>query len=249
MVNLTIQRVEFLSGGQKVVGMFHFPQKEDAEKRRAVITCHGLMSSKDSQKYREIADRFSAQGFAVLRFDFRGNGESEGSGDILSNRIMDLKAAIQFATRRGFKCIGLLGSSFGGATAIIVASETPEIKCLVTWSTPCRLIELSGSINRKDVEDGSRNQKPTHKAIETSEFMKDLAGHSVVEASKKVSNIMVIHCEGDIVVPWSDAKIIYENAKQPKRLKIFEKGDHQFMDPTIRKEALELSLSWFTKYL
>jgi esterase/lipase len=60
---------------------------------------------------------------------------------------------------------------------------------------------------------------------------------------------MVIHCKGDIVVPWSDAKIIYENAKQPKRLKIFEKGDHQFIDPRIRKEALELSLGWCSKYL
>ncbi len=249
MTNLTIQRAEFLSGGQRVVGMIHFPQKEDAEKRRAVITCHGLMSNKDSQKYREIADMFSAQGLAVLRFDFRGNGESEGSGDILSNRIMDLKAAIQFTTRKGFKSIGLLGSSYGGATAIIVASKTPEIKCLVTWSTPCKLVELFESINRKDVENRSRNQKPTHKAIDTSEFMKDLAGHSVVEASKKVSNILVMHCKGDIVVPWSHAKIIYENAKEPKRLRIFEKGDHQFLNPSIRKEALELSLNWSTKFL
>jgi alpha-beta hydrolase superfamily lysophospholipase len=229
--------------------MFHFPQKEDAEKRRAVITCHGLMSSKDSQKYREIADRFSAQGLAVLRFDFRGNGESEGDGDILSNRIMDLKAAIQFTTRKGFKSVGLLGSSYGGATSIIVASESPEIRCLVTWSTPCKLMELFESIDRKDVEDRSRSRRSTRKAVGPSEFMEDLAGHSVVEASKKVGNILVIHCKGDIVVPWGHAKIIYENAKQPKRLKIFEKGDHQFLNPRMRKEAIELSLNWCAKFL
>jgi alpha-beta hydrolase superfamily lysophospholipase len=245
----TTEHVEFLSAGQRVVGVIHSPQHCEARQHELIITCHGFFSSKDSQKYLEIADRFSVRGLAVLRFDFRGNGESEGSYDILSNRIMDLKAAIEFAFRRGYKSIGLLGSSFGGTTAIIVASETPEIKCLVTWSTPCKLLDLFESISTKDVKGRSISQVPNRRAVGTSGLVEDLAGHDVTEASKRLSNILVIHCKGDNVVPWKQAKIIYANAKEPKRLKIFEKGDHQLLNRSIRKEAIELSLNWSTKFL
>jgi fermentation-respiration switch protein FrsA (DUF1100 family) len=87
------------------------------------------------------------------------------------------------------------------------------------------------------------------KSAESSELLADLSKHDVAEAAKRVKKILVIHCKGDKVVPWDQAKIIYENAKKPKRLKIFEKGDHQLTDPPIRKEALVLSVDWLTAYL
>jgi alpha/beta superfamily hydrolase len=116
-----------------------------------VITCHGLMSSKDSQKYLEMAELLSSRGFPVLRFDFRGSGESEGSGNLLSKRVMDLEAAVKFAKDRGCRSVGLVGSSYGGSAAILVASEIAEIKCLVTWSTPCKLAELFDRLDMEDV--------------------------------------------------------------------------------------------------
>lgn len=206
------------------------------------------MSSKDSQKYREIAELLSHRGFAVLRFDFRGSGESEGSGNLLSKRIMDLKAARKFVIDRGYRSVGLVGSSYGGATAILVASQFPEISCLVTWSTPCKLTELFESINMQKPENQLGSSKQV-KSAESSELLADLSKHDVAEAAKRVKKILVIHCKGDKVVPWDQAKIIYENAKKPKRLKIFEKGDHQLTDPPIRKEALVLSVDWLTAYL
>jgi dipeptidyl aminopeptidase/acylaminoacyl peptidase len=76
-----------------------------------------------------------------------------------------------------------------------------------------------------------------------------LARYDVAEAAKRLRKIFVIHCKGDRVVPWNQAKIIYENAKEPKRLKIFEKGDHQLIDPSIRRQALSLTVDWLIKYL
>lgn len=79
--------------------------------------------------------------------------------------------------------------------------------------------------------------------------MADLSAYNVVEAAKKVGMVLVIHCKGDEVVPWIQAKIIYDNAIQPKRLQIFEGGDHQFLQPSIRREATELSLAWMNSHL
>jgi alpha-beta hydrolase superfamily lysophospholipase len=207
------------------------------------------MSSKDSKKYVEIANHFSNRGLAVLRFDFRGSGESGGQGNLLSGRITDLKAATKLALDRGYRSIGLLGSSCGGAAAILVASEIPEINCLITWSTPCKLIELFESISTERTGGRFKNSNQISKPLESSQFMKDLSEHDVADAAKTVSKILVIHCKGDKVVPWNQAKIIYENARKPKQVKLFEKGDHQMLDPSIRKEAIELSLDWVTRYL
>lgn len=243
------EKVEFSSEGERLVGIFHFPQRSEARRNSIVITCHGLMSSKDSQKYREIAELLSHKGFAVLRFDFRGSGESEGSGNSLSKRIMDLEAARKFVIDRGYRSIGLVGSSYGGATAILVASQTPEVKCLITWSTPCKLMELFDSIDMQEGKDRSRDSRQVSKSTESFQFEEDLSKHDVAEAAKRVNKILVIHCKGDKVVPWSQARIIYQNAKKPKHLKIFEKGDHQLTNPSIRKEALALSVDWLTTYL
>ncbi|WXG44094.1 MAG: alpha/beta hydrolase [Promethearchaeati archaeon SRVP18_Atabeyarchaeia-1] len=105
MEHSSVESVGFSSGGQKVVGVLHLPCGDAAQKNKIVVTCHGLMSSKDSQKYLDIAHRFSAEGLAVLRFDFRGSGESEGRGDLLSNRILDLRSAIDFVVDKGYKSV------------------------------------------------------------------------------------------------------------------------------------------------
>jgi dipeptidyl aminopeptidase/acylaminoacyl peptidase len=203
------------------------------------------MSSKDSEKYLQIAEQFSSHGIPVLRFDFRGSGESEGSGNLLLNRIMDLNAAIKFVIELGHKSIGLLGSSYGGATAILVASENRNVRCLTTWSTPCNLTELFGSMKEQSQEPLSAEAATDFQP----NFMQYLSRHNVAEAAKKVRNILVIHCKGDKIVPWSQARTIYDNAMRPKRLRIFEGGDHQLLEPTIRRDAIELSLGWMISYL
>jgi dipeptidyl aminopeptidase/acylaminoacyl peptidase len=206
------------------------------------------MSSKDSQKYLQIADLLSSSGFAVLRFDFRGSGESEGSGNLFSKRIADLEAAKEFVYDRGYQSVGLIGSSYGGATAILVASKTPEIKCIVTWSTPCKLNELFDDLDNQDVK-GQPGSPQQFEKSDQSQFKEDLSRYDVAAAARRITKILVIHCRGDRVVPWSQAKMIYENAREPKRLKIFEGGDHQLIDPYIRKEALSITVDWLAHYL
>ena len=245
---INTERVEFQSENQRIVGVLHFPVHKEASRKSVVITCHGLDSSKDSQKYLQIADLLSSKGFAALRFDFRGSGESEGRGNLLSKRIADLEAAKEFAYARGYRSIGLIGSSYGGATAILVASQTPDIKSIVTWSTPCKLIELFDNLDSQGVKGQSGESQRLEKSVR-SQFKEDLSKYDVAEAARRITKILVIHCRGDSVVPWDQAKLIFDNAREPKLLKIFEGGDHPLIDPYIRKEALSMTVDWLIKYL
>jgi pimeloyl-ACP methyl ester carboxylesterase len=66
-----------------------------------------------------------AKGYAVLIFDQRGRGESEGRGLSLSNIEPDLGGAMDYLESRGYppESIGILGFCSGAASACIYASR------------------------------------------------------------------------------------------------------------------------------
>jgi len=112
-------------------------------KAACILTLHGLESSKDSGKWPIVALRLYDEGYACLRFNFRGCGEgpekSEGKIEdtSLTGRIKDYLAALQFLQDTGrvdMDRLGIIGSSFGGMVAI-AAQEKKRIKAMVTLSS------------------------------------------------------------------------------------------------------------------
>jgi alpha/beta superfamily hydrolase len=140
---MRVDKVTFVSEGQRLAGILHLPEKENPP---CVIASHGLLSSKDSEKYVALGNRLSQEGIAMLRFDFRGIGESEGriEDDTVSRRIVDLGSAIEFVrSRRDLgNRIGLLGSSLGGYVSLIKASLDQAIRTVAIWATPFHLDDL-----------------------------------------------------------------------------------------------------------
>lgn len=219
-------------GKHKLAGILH---SQSQKSRTCVITCHGLVSSKDSEKYVEIARRFCEEGISVFRFDFRGCGESGGKLEetTLTERIEDLGSALDFVQSQGVFRIGVMGSSLGGCVSILRAAEDGRINALITWATPCLLDELFGgdpNVFRRLRQDAQR--------------------YDLLEALKKVScPVLIVHGGSDEIVPRSHARTMFEKANQPKEILIVEGADHGFTDPIMRKYAIEKSLSWAKKYL
>jgi dienelactone hydrolase len=73
-------------------------------------------------------------GYGVLLFDRRGEGQSEGDGNLLGwGGEKDLLAAIGFLGRRPeVKAIGGLGLSVGGELMLQTAAETPKLRAVVS---------------------------------------------------------------------------------------------------------------------
>lgn len=215
-----MRRIEFFSQKRRLVGVFH--QVKNKEKAPLVITCHGLESYKDSDKYLQIAERFTND-FSVFRFDFSGCGESEGDPiKNLPNRIYDLMAAIDLMKKNPYvDRIGLLGSSMGGYLSII-AADKENISAVVTWSAPYIIDD------------------ETLPSI-------DIDARDVIKRIK--SPILIIHGDKDEIVPLEHAIKLYNHANQPKELKIIKGADHRFLNPVNREEAINLSLEWFKRYL
>ena len=86
-----------------------------------------------------VADRLTANGFAVLRFNFRGVGESEGAFDWGSGETDDAEAALEeLSLAEGVDAsrIGLAGYSFGAAVALQAAMSSPTIQAVATIACP-----------------------------------------------------------------------------------------------------------------
>jgi dipeptidyl aminopeptidase/acylaminoacyl peptidase len=233
-----IETVTFQSEGQKISGILHVP---DVWSRACVIASHGLLSSKDSEKYIALGERLSREGFGMLRFDFRGVGESEGriADDTVSRRIVDLGSAIDFVkSRPGLgNRIGLVGSSLGGYVSLIKAAMDKEIRAAVIWATPFHLDDLKSN---KGTEGHPLPAEP---------FFKDLPKHRLLPLLPKVSNCMVIHGEKDELVPVDQAWEIFHSLGGPKEIHIIEGADHRLTDPKHRQRAMDLTTEWFKKYL
>ncbi len=233
-----MEKVFFISEGQKISGVLHLP---DGENPPCVIASHGLLSSKESEKYIALGERISSEGMAMLRFDFRGIGESEGSEEdnTVSKKIADLSAAVDFV--RSYTGLGesvaLIGSSLGGFISLIKTSVDERVKATVVWATPHHLDDLKSK------------ERDESTPLPPEAFFEDLPRHRLLPLLSKVSRCMVIHGEEDELVPVEQAWEVFYHLAEPKEIHVIEKANHRLTDPAHRRRAIELSVGWFKKYL
>lgn len=104
------------------------PQGFDKEKDRCVLVMlmHGFLGSKTGAPMGFLSQLFVEQGYAVLRFDFDGYGESDGAqqDNTVPKMLEDAKAVWDHASSLPFvDKIVLLGHSQGGVVAGMFAGR------------------------------------------------------------------------------------------------------------------------------
>ena len=121
------------------------------EPRAAVVLAHphplygGTMHTK---VVFQAAKAFCRIGCAVLRFNFRGVGTSEGSFDEGRGELADFRAALDFAARRypGAE-LWAAGMSFGAWVALTVGVEDDRVAALLAIAPPLEMYDF-GAIRR-----------------------------------------------------------------------------------------------------
>jgi fermentation-respiration switch protein FrsA (DUF1100 family) len=96
-----------------------------------VVMAHGLSAVRD-MRLPAYAERFAAQGLAVLLFDYRFFGASGGEPRQVADigaQLDDWRTAIGYARR--FKRVGLMGSSFAGGHVLELAATEDGIAAAV----------------------------------------------------------------------------------------------------------------------
>lgn len=103
-----------------------------------IVLCHGLGGNKDEWEniFVDLAGELCRAGFKVLRFDFRGHGESglESEQMTIEGELMDLKAVVSQIAGENSK-VGLLGYSFGTQSSLLFSVDNPDrVSTLVLWA-------------------------------------------------------------------------------------------------------------------
>ena len=137
------ERVSFFSEGVKVAGILRMP--DDSDKRcPGIVQGPGWLGLKDAKLYLRYHTALTDAGFAVLIFDYRGFGDSEGANDILipGMQLEDLINAVTYLTTRDdieADNIGAFGSGgTGGGNSIMLAANDSRVSCAVITGSGCR---------------------------------------------------------------------------------------------------------------
>jgi len=128
--------------GVSIDTSLYLPAKTPAP---AIMIAHGFGGSKDSVA--SDAQFFTSKGYVVLTWTARGFGKSTGqiAMNAIDAEVLDSKALITYLAgssyvtqdKTGDPRVGIMGSSYGGANALMTASQDPRIDAVVadiTWS-------------------------------------------------------------------------------------------------------------------
>ncbi|XP_004507941.1 uncharacterized protein [Cicer arietinum] len=221
--------------GEKLVGILH-----DSGNKEIVILCHGFRSSKESNTIVNLAAALEKAGISSFRFDFSGNGESDGSFQYghYWREADDLYAVTQHFHESNRLVTAILGHSKGGGVVLLYASKYHDVKAVVNLSGRYDLkagVEerLGQDYMERIREDGFIDVKRPGSSSEyrvTLESLLDRLNTNMHEACLQIDKecrVLTVHGSSDTVISVEDAsefaKIIPNH-----RLHIIEGADHSY---------------------
>lgn len=233
------------ASGQILKGIVHHPSGSPAG---AAILCHGMESNKESEKLVAVASALAAEGVLTLRFDFACAGESGNFAQITySGEVEDLSAAFNFVVGYRPPKIGLLGSSMGGAVALLFAAKEKQVAALVTIAAPLHPERLTDRLLGTGEVERWRKQGyiEYHGRRVSTALLDDLQRIRIPEAARNLScPLLILHGDADETVPVDEAYELYGLANEPKKLCILKGADHRLSAAPVRDQALTEALSW-----
>lgn len=136
MSNYQRSDVEFDSAGITCRAWHYVPEQPVVKPTPCIVMAHGLGGTRDAG-LEPYAERFVAEGYQVLLFDYRYFGASDGEPRQLlqiSKQLADWREAIRFARALpgvDAERIALWGSSFSGGHVTTLAAEDSRIAAFV----------------------------------------------------------------------------------------------------------------------
>lgn len=247
-------------GNQKIYGMLHTPEHASDKKFPVVVICHGFISNKVGQHriFVKTARKICENGFAVLRFDYTGCGESTGEhrNITLDQQVDETTKVLDFLVSYPNIDSGnliLLGHSFGGCVASHVAGRDKKVKKLVLWSPVANpLKDITGIIGKELYQESMAGNLIHYQGFELGrEFFSSLAQAAPLEKIKNFNgNVMIAHGAEDNETPLINARL-YERALNERltgeyEVNVIGGADHTYSSPSWEQEVIKKTVQWLT---
>lgn|SRR5262245_9626937 len=204
----------------------------------AVVYVHGLGSHRGGEKALALADECGRRGLTFAAFDFRGQGESDGTTrELTATRLLeDLSAVRDFLAARGHRRLGLVGSSMGGfAAAWFAVRHAEAVAGCVLIAPAFRFLErqwerLTESERAEWARTGVRPVRNEWIDLELGYgLVAERAAYDPAELARRWrAPLLIFHGLADDVVPAADTLAFAAAASDPDiKVRLWKAGDHR----------------------
>jgi len=249
------------SGDISLAATLHEPAGtgcQPQQKHPLVIICHGFIGSRIGvdRLFVKAARELTANGFAVLRFDYGGCGESGGDYgagglDVLLAQTCDV---LDFAFRLDQidpERVSLIGHSLGGAVSMLTASLDRRISSLVLWAAVARPYDdIVRIVGEKEYEEALLTGKTDHHGYQLQDrFFQSMHGVLPLRQAKQFEgDALLLHGNRDDIISI-DAMFHYERELRLRRrgrceTEIIIGADHTFSTAEGYQRLIDSTVKW-----
>ena len=226
---------------------------------KIAILCHGFLSSKTSSTNNVLTQILIDHGIGTFRFDFFGQGESEGPFHQITTTlgVEQASAAIDLMRGKGYRHIGLMGSSFGGLVSILTAAQRQDLRCL---ALKCPVVDFAEEL-RLEFGDAELETWKTSGTIPNIlggparvklafAFYEDCLERIAYEpATRIIAPTLIVQGDADEHVPLHQSRRLYEALPGHKQLEMLPGADHQFTKGEDFKRMTTLITNWLAMFV
>lgn len=235
--------------GEKIEGTLQVP---DDSTDCGVVLGHCFTCSRHISILREISNLLVKKGMAALRFDFSGNGQSEGdfSNTSYSKHIGEMERAVEFFAGQGFIRFGLAGHSMGAAVALLTGERLTDVSGVCALGGRVAGKESAPFFGKEKMEElrrtGRLHFESRGRDLELKEsFFADIRKYDLRETVRSFKPpLLVVHGDQDEIIPVENAHEARE-INPNVEVEILSGANHMFSDPKHRAHIAETVAEWF----
>jgi len=240
-------------GGDTLTGLIDEPA---GRPRAWALFAHCFTCTKNAKAAAHIARVLADHGYAVLRFDFTGLGQSEGefAETNFSSNVSDLLAAVRYLGEEHESPGLLIGHSLGGTAVLQAAAQLETVKAVATIGSPAdpeHVARLFGGKRERIEEEGEAEVDLGGRPFRIrKQFLDDLGRHDLPGSVEELRRpLLIMHSPVDTVVDIENATLLFTNAMHPKSFVSLDQADHLLSDESDSRYAGRVLAAWAAKYL
>jgi len=249
----TRQKIEFPgSCGTALAGLLETP---DAPPLATALIAHCFTCGKDIAAASRIARSLVKSGYAVMRFDFTGLGNSDGdfANTNFSSNVQDLIAAADYLREQNLAPSILIGHSLGGTAVLNAAAAIPESRGIVTIGSPADAQHVSHQfacdIDTINEQGEAQVNLAGRKFTIKKQFLDDINNTSVEGIARMKKALLVLHSPVDETVSVKEAERIYKAAHHPKSFISLDNANHLLTRAQDAEYVASVISSWSSRFI
>lgn len=235
--------------GEKLSGTLHWPEKAT---RRGVLLAHCFTCSRHTSILRQLGQDLAQAGVAALRYDFSGNGKSEGifADTTYTKHVGEVRSAAAFLGHRGVDQIALAGHSMGATISLLAAAQIKRTVALCILagrlSRPDFAHFLSPAQRRSLQNKGQVEFQSRGRALMLNkDFFQDAARYNLMQTVAQLKlPLLVVHGDQDEIISVAEARSLDTMDLPLVEVAVIQGADHMFSNQDHRHRVSDMVTRW-----